>query len=176
MNPPGSSVYGILHAKKEYWTELPCPLPEHLPNPGIEPESLCLLHWQAVSLPLAPPGNLRSYKTGNLIKGTCTLPGLGWDAKVHIYHSKANDCYQGVGHNRKKAFPYVMHTYGFFLASTVHLYQLTEVCPEPQVEQKTCKAAQMTWGLELDPGKSETMCALPYDTKERTRCSFCCAS
>ena len=37
-----------------------------------------------------------------------------------------------------------MHTYRFFLALTVHLYQLIEVCPEPQVEQKTCKATQMT--------------------------------
>ena len=27
-----------------------------LPDSGIEPESLCLLHWQASSLPLAPPG------------------------------------------------------------------------------------------------------------------------
>ena len=136
---------------------------------------LCLLHWQAVFLPLAPPGNLRSCKTGNLIKGTCLLPGLGWDVKVHIYHSKADDWYQGIAHNRKKAFPYIMHTYRFFLALTVHLYQLIEVCPEPQVEQKTCKATQMTWGLELDPGQSETMCLLPYGTKERTCCSFCCA-
>ena len=27
-----------------------------LPNLGIEPMSLCLLHWQVGSLPLAPPG------------------------------------------------------------------------------------------------------------------------
>ena len=38
------------------WNGLPCPPPEDLPNPGIEPVSLCLLHWQAGSLPLAPPG------------------------------------------------------------------------------------------------------------------------
>ena len=25
-------------------------------DPGIKPKSLCLLHWQAGSLPLAPPG------------------------------------------------------------------------------------------------------------------------
>ena len=30
--------------------------PGDLPNPGIEPESLCLLQWQVGSLPLAPPG------------------------------------------------------------------------------------------------------------------------
>ena len=40
MNLPGSSVYGILQAKREYWTELPCPPPGDLLNPGIEPESL----------------------------------------------------------------------------------------------------------------------------------------
>ena len=30
--------------------------PGDLPNPGTEPGSLSLLHWQAGSLPLAPPG------------------------------------------------------------------------------------------------------------------------
>ena len=35
---------------------LPCTLPGDFPNPGIEPESLNLLNWQAGSLPLVPPG------------------------------------------------------------------------------------------------------------------------
>ena len=34
----GSSVHGIL--RQEYWSELPCPPPGHLPNPGIEFMSL----------------------------------------------------------------------------------------------------------------------------------------
>ena len=34
------------------------PLPGDLPNPGTEPMSLCLLHWQVDSLPLVPPGKL----------------------------------------------------------------------------------------------------------------------
>ena len=34
------------------WSGLPCPPPGDLPDPGIEPKSLCLLHWQAGSLPL----------------------------------------------------------------------------------------------------------------------------
>ena len=41
-SPPGSSVHGILPARKsmgfswqEYWSELPCPPPD-LPNPGVE--------------------------------------------------------------------------------------------------------------------------------------------
>ena len=36
---PGSSVHGILY-RQEHWSELPCPPPGDLPNPGIEPESL----------------------------------------------------------------------------------------------------------------------------------------
>ena len=48
---PGSS-------KQEYWSGLPCPPPRDFPDPGIEPESLWLLHWQAGSLPLVPPGQL----------------------------------------------------------------------------------------------------------------------
>ena len=38
---------------------LPFPSPGDLPYPGIEPLSLCLLHWQAGSSPLAPPGKSR---------------------------------------------------------------------------------------------------------------------
>ena len=34
---------------------LPCS-PGDLPDPGIELTTLILLHWQAGSLPLAPPG------------------------------------------------------------------------------------------------------------------------
>ena len=43
-------------SKQEYWSGLPCPTPGHLPDPGIKLTSLCLLHWQTGSLPLAPPG------------------------------------------------------------------------------------------------------------------------
>ena len=35
---------------------MPFPAPGDLPDPEIEPVSLCLLHWQTGSLPLAPPG------------------------------------------------------------------------------------------------------------------------
>ena len=41
---------------EEYWSRLPCPPPGDLPNPGIKPTSLSLLHWWVGSLPLAPPG------------------------------------------------------------------------------------------------------------------------
>ena len=41
-------------SRQEHWNGLPCPPPGDLTNPEVEP--LCLLHWQAGSLPLAPPG------------------------------------------------------------------------------------------------------------------------
>ena len=43
-------------SRQEYWHGLPFPPPGDRPNPGIKPASLSLLHWQAVSLPLVPPG------------------------------------------------------------------------------------------------------------------------
>ena len=43
-------------SRQEYWSGLPFPSPGDLPDPGIEATSLSLLHWQADSLPLAPPG------------------------------------------------------------------------------------------------------------------------
>ena len=42
-------------SRQEYWTGLPCPTPGDLPDPGTKFASLCLLHWQAGSLPLEPP-------------------------------------------------------------------------------------------------------------------------
>ena len=39
-NPSGSSVHGDSPGKKIYWSGLPCPPPQDLPNPGTEPMSL----------------------------------------------------------------------------------------------------------------------------------------
>ena len=54
-------------SKQEPCSRLPCSPPGDLTNPGIEPKSLCLLHWQVSSLPLAPPGKPR------LIVGTHSI-------------------------------------------------------------------------------------------------------
>ena len=43
-------------SRREYWSGLPCPPPGDLLNLGLNLCLLCLLHWQAGSLPLAPPG------------------------------------------------------------------------------------------------------------------------
>ena len=51
-SPPGSSDPGILQARILEWVAMPPP--GHLPK-RWNPSFLCLLHWQAGSLPLAPP-------------------------------------------------------------------------------------------------------------------------
>ena len=43
-------------SRQEYWSGLPCPLPEDLPEPGIEPVSLMSLALAGKSLPPVPPG------------------------------------------------------------------------------------------------------------------------
>ena len=42
-------------SRQAYWNRLAFPPPRDLPDPGMEPEALCLLHWQANSLSLVPP-------------------------------------------------------------------------------------------------------------------------
>ena len=42
--------------RQEYWSGLPFTTPGDLPDPGIEPSSLILLHWQVDSLSLASLG------------------------------------------------------------------------------------------------------------------------
>ena len=53
-HPPGFSVRGF--SRQEYWSQLSYPPPGDLPDPGIKPASLCLLHGQVDSLPSEPPG------------------------------------------------------------------------------------------------------------------------
>ena len=45
-------------SRQEYWSGVPFPSPGDRPNSGIEPRLLCLLHWQADSLPLNHLGSL----------------------------------------------------------------------------------------------------------------------
>ena len=51
---PSSSVHGFF--RQEYWSGLPFPPPEHLPDPGIKPVSPASPALQADSLPTEPPG------------------------------------------------------------------------------------------------------------------------
>ena len=43
-------------SRQEYWSGLPYHSLGNRPNPGIKPKGLTSSVWQAVSLPLAPPG------------------------------------------------------------------------------------------------------------------------
>ena len=53
--PPGASGHGILQAFA--WSGLPFLPPGDLPDPGIKPHLVCLLHWQVDSLPLSHLGS-----------------------------------------------------------------------------------------------------------------------
>ena len=53
--PPGPSVYGILQAR--ILERVAMPSFRRSSQPRDQTHILCLLHWQASSLPLAPPGN-----------------------------------------------------------------------------------------------------------------------
>ena len=67
-SPPGSSTHGVLQARiLSGLSRLP---PWHLPNSGIEPCLLCLLHKQVGSLRLAPPG--RAHTSGEQTSPTDT--------------------------------------------------------------------------------------------------------
>ena len=56
-SPPGSSVHGILQAKILEWVAMPRPQGIFLTQ-GLNLCLLGLLHWQAGSILLAPPGSL----------------------------------------------------------------------------------------------------------------------
>ena len=43
-------------SRQDYWSGLPCPLQGIFPTQGSNLHLLCLLHWQAGSLPLVPLG------------------------------------------------------------------------------------------------------------------------
>ena len=45
-------------SRQEYWNGLPCPTPEHLPDPGIKPG--CLLHHKQILYCLSHQGSLYS--------------------------------------------------------------------------------------------------------------------
>ena len=53
MDPPAPQCMEF--SRLEYWSELPFPAPGDLPDPGTK--LMCLLHWQADSLPLCHLGS-----------------------------------------------------------------------------------------------------------------------
>ena len=49
----GQAPLSMEFSRQEYWSGLPFPPPGDLPDPGSNLSLLCLLHWQADSLPLS---------------------------------------------------------------------------------------------------------------------------
>ena len=76
-SPPGSSVHGILQARILEWVAISSFRGSSWPRD----QTTCLMHWQAGSLPLAPPRKpqhalLSAHKSGNglnISKITCPL-------------------------------------------------------------------------------------------------------
>jgi len=58
--PPGSSVHGILQTRILEWVAVPSSRGSS--KPRDQTCILCLLHWQAGSLPLTLPGNAKGTK------------------------------------------------------------------------------------------------------------------
>ena len=59
MNLASHVPLSLEFPRQEYWSGLPFPSPGDLPTQGSNLGLLRLLHWQACSLPLAPPGKPR---------------------------------------------------------------------------------------------------------------------
>ena len=59
---------------QEYWSGLPCPPPEDLPNPGVKPRSHAL---QVDSLPSEPPKKPKNTGVGSLSLPPVDLPDPG---------------------------------------------------------------------------------------------------
>ena len=78
FSPPGSSL-SMGFSWQEFWNGLPCPPAGDLPLPGMEPVFLSLLHWQAGSSPLAPPGG----KRGKDSSSTFMLQPVAAISKLH---------------------------------------------------------------------------------------------
>ena len=60
--------------RPEYWSALPCPPPEDLPNPGIKPKSLVSPALAVGLLPLAPPEKpINMYSCNNFMYYICII-------------------------------------------------------------------------------------------------------
>ena len=67
-------------SRQEYWSGLPFPSPEDLPNPGIEPGSPAL---QADALPSEPPG-----KSVRWIKEQANLEWRWGKERLYLKHKR----------------------------------------------------------------------------------------
>ena len=71
-------------SRQEYWSELPCPPPEDLPDLGLEPRSSTL---QSDSLTSAPPGKPKKTGMGSLslLQGIFLTQELNLSLLSHLH-------------------------------------------------------------------------------------------
>ena len=62
---PGSSVHGISQVRILVWVAIPFSRGSSQPRGTRTPHLLCLLHWEAASLLLVPPGKPKGHWTGS---------------------------------------------------------------------------------------------------------------
>ena len=74
-SPPGSSVHEILQAGILEWVAMPSFQGIFLTQ-GLNPHVLCLLHWQAGSLLLPPPGKPHPRKGQTAVFNKCYGTGI----------------------------------------------------------------------------------------------------
>ena len=60
LSPPSSFAHGIFQAIILEWVAISSSRGSSQPRDGTHVSCVCLLRWQADSLPLAPPGNHRN--------------------------------------------------------------------------------------------------------------------
>ena len=66
--PAPQASLSVGFSRQEYWSVLPCPSPGIFPTQELNSNLSCLLHWQAGSSPLAPPGNPLNHPLNQWLK------------------------------------------------------------------------------------------------------------
>ena len=105
--------------RQEYWSGLPCPPLEDLPNPGINPASPTL---QVDSLPSEPPGKPKNSGVGSL----SLLQGifLTQESNQGSLHFRGI-LYQLSSQGSPKIVYYVLKSYSSFIATYKMQHQIT---------------------------------------------------
>ena len=89
---PYQAPQSMEFSRQEYWSGLPFPSPEDLPNPGIEPRSPAL---QADALPSEPPGkpyNAQMFSLQFLMQSLQKAGDLGWSHPFLVGREWRRDC------------------------------------------------------------------------------------
>ena len=73
-SPPGSSLF-MGFSRPEYWSGLPCPPPEDLPDPGIKLRSPTLQVDSLLSEPPEKPMNTEAHSFSGDLPNPGTKPG-----------------------------------------------------------------------------------------------------